>query len=230
MIMSRWGREAGERAWKSPPAGGARRGIVLPVSYTAATRGSARSIFTVRTSSGSFSFMPVDLDTGPILAPEYGFFIRALPRKPVETAAVKPAAVPPPPGMLEAKLTVAGAAGEIAGLRGWGSRRTPMIYANDGKEPAMVGPGAVLILPDDDLPEDLIDPAKAAAMRNAAVAPPRSVVAYPGPELDIAVGWRSPIAGKVSVKAKVADEFTKAEANEQRYMLAATGATANGGR
>ena len=90
--MSRWGREAGERAWKSPPAGGARRGIVLPVSYTAATRGPARSIFTVRTSSGSFSFMPVDLDTGPILAPEYGFFIRALPRKPVETAAVKPAA------------------------------------------------------------------------------------------------------------------------------------------
>jgi hypothetical protein len=61
----------GERTWKSPAAGGARRGIVVPVLYTVATRGPGRSIVAVRTTSGSFSFMPADLDGGPILAPEF---------------------------------------------------------------------------------------------------------------------------------------------------------------
>jgi len=60
----------GERAWKSPAAGGARRGIVVPILYTAATRGPGRSVVAVRTTSGSFSFMPADLDGGPILRPE----------------------------------------------------------------------------------------------------------------------------------------------------------------
>ena len=34
-----------------------------------------RTIVTVRTKSGSFSFMPGNLERGPILAPEYGFFV-----------------------------------------------------------------------------------------------------------------------------------------------------------
>ena len=65
----------GDHTWKSPAAGGARRGIVVPLLYSPATRGAARTIITVRTSAGSFSFQPVDLATGPILAPEYGFFV-----------------------------------------------------------------------------------------------------------------------------------------------------------
>jgi hypothetical protein len=65
----------GDRAWKSPGGGGARRGIAVPVLYTAAARGPGRTIVTVRTSSGSFSFLPADLESGPILAPEYGFFV-----------------------------------------------------------------------------------------------------------------------------------------------------------
>ncbi|MBM4144646.1 MAG: hypothetical protein FJ225_13815, partial [Lentisphaerae bacterium] len=48
----------GPLAWKSPAGGGARRGIVLPVLYTPAVRGPARTILTVRTASGSFSFHP----------------------------------------------------------------------------------------------------------------------------------------------------------------------------
>ena len=36
-----------------------------------------RTIVTIQTKSGSFSFLPADLETGPILAPEYGFFVRA---------------------------------------------------------------------------------------------------------------------------------------------------------
>jgi len=65
----------GKRSWRSAAAGGARRGIVVPVLYTDAVRGPERTIVTVRTNQGSFSFQPADLADGPILAPEYGFFI-----------------------------------------------------------------------------------------------------------------------------------------------------------
>jgi hypothetical protein len=66
---------AGEHTWTSPSSGGARRGVVVPVLYTDAVRGLGRTILTVRTSSGSFSFQPLDLTDGPILAPEHGFFV-----------------------------------------------------------------------------------------------------------------------------------------------------------
>ena len=36
----------------------------------------ARTLLTVRTRSGGFSFQVSDLEQGPILAPEYGFFVR----------------------------------------------------------------------------------------------------------------------------------------------------------
>ena len=65
----------GDQTWKSPASGKVRRGIVVPVLYTPAVRGPARTIITVRTRSGSFSFQPVDAEAGPILAPEYGFFV-----------------------------------------------------------------------------------------------------------------------------------------------------------
>ena len=38
----------------------------------------ARTIVTVWTKSGNFSFLASDLEKGPILAPEYGFFVRAV--------------------------------------------------------------------------------------------------------------------------------------------------------
>jgi hypothetical protein len=65
----------GDRSWKSPAGGNVRRGIRVPVLYTPASRGPDRTIVTVRTTSGSFSFLPLDLESGPILAPEYGFFV-----------------------------------------------------------------------------------------------------------------------------------------------------------
>jgi hypothetical protein len=70
---------AGPRSWKSPASAGARRGIVAALLYTDAVRGPMRTIITVRTGSGSFSFQPVDLESGPILAPEYGFFVANAP-------------------------------------------------------------------------------------------------------------------------------------------------------
>ena len=64
-----------EHSWKSSPSAGSRRGIVVSVLYADTVRGTGRTILTVRTCSGSFSFQPVDLEDGPILAPAHGFFV-----------------------------------------------------------------------------------------------------------------------------------------------------------
>ena len=64
-----------EHSWKSSPSAGSRRGIVVSVLYADTVRGTGRTILTVRTCSGSFSFLPVDLQDGPILAPAHGFFV-----------------------------------------------------------------------------------------------------------------------------------------------------------
>ena len=65
----------GASSWRCRPSGTARRGVVVPLLYTDAVRGPNRTIVTVRTASGSFSFQPVDLAGGPILVPELGFFV-----------------------------------------------------------------------------------------------------------------------------------------------------------
>ena len=76
----------GAAGWRSPAVGNlAARATaqILYVSYadTPVWPGQAkiedvnRTIVTVRTKSGSFSFLPGDCKRGPILAPEYGFFV-----------------------------------------------------------------------------------------------------------------------------------------------------------
>ena len=71
------------------PQGDGRRGLSLSLLYLGTSRWRkawpyngdggdvARTIVTLWTSSGSFSFLASDLEKGPILAPEYGFFVRA---------------------------------------------------------------------------------------------------------------------------------------------------------
>ncbi len=78
---------AGE--WRSAGPGGPRRGISLNLHcigtspWRKAWPGNPkpeflpRTIVTLRTKSGGFSFLAADLENGPILAPEYGFFARA---------------------------------------------------------------------------------------------------------------------------------------------------------
>jgi len=170
----------GPLSWKSPAGGAARRGIVVPVLYTSAVRGPARTILTVRTSSGSFSFQPVDLEAGPILAPEYGFFVLATaqpaPEPKPEPAPVTQKAFPPPAEMLTGKIDAREGATAVSG---WGSKETPSVLAYPGTEPGTLLNGIIKL-------------------------PPRSIAVHPGPNCDVAIGWRSPIAGKVSVKAKVA--------------------------
>jgi hypothetical protein len=79
----------GPLAWKSAPADGPRRGIVVSLACSAMPSGlgpkgadtkrlglrTDQTVVTVSTVSGSFSFLVDDLKTGPILAPEYGFFV-----------------------------------------------------------------------------------------------------------------------------------------------------------
>ena len=77
----------GADGWRSAPIREARRGLSLsllyvgksqdrmPWPYNAEAEDAARTIVTVWTSAGSFSFLASDLEKGPILAPEYGFFV-----------------------------------------------------------------------------------------------------------------------------------------------------------
>jgi hypothetical protein len=79
-------RITGTNSWESRSDGAARRGIALRLLYVgyqdeAVWPGQAniedvnRTLITLRTRSGSFSFLPADLEKGPILAPEHGFFV-----------------------------------------------------------------------------------------------------------------------------------------------------------
>ena len=159
----------GERAWRSPGGGSGRRGIVVPVLYSPAVRGPARTILTLRTSAGSFSSQPVDLRAGPILVSELGFFIRDQAPPRAESPAVPP--ILPANELLKEELN-------DGGVRGWGPKETPVIYAYPADEPLKLLNGAIVI-------------------------PPQTVVAHPGAGLDIAIGWRSLFTGKVNLRAKL---------------------------
>jgi hypothetical protein len=82
----------GSNAWRSRKGMGARRGIRATVLYMGGyhprpgwdwppncpPEDISRSIVTVWTKSGSFSFLASDLEKGPILAPEYAFYVAGL--------------------------------------------------------------------------------------------------------------------------------------------------------
>ncbi len=75
-------------SWRSSGKSTARRGLHLGLLYMGTSRWRAvqpftsqpedvaRTIVSVWTASGNVSFLAADLERGPILAPEYGFFIR----------------------------------------------------------------------------------------------------------------------------------------------------------
>jgi hypothetical protein len=178
----------GPAAWQS--AGGKdvgeRRGVQFRLLYIGDSRWRrvwpyhaqpedvARTIVTVWTSSGSFSFLAADLEHGPILAPEYGFFVRASGIKQPPAGFTAAADTPPPRELLTTKVdTIPG----VPRVRGWSTGQIPWLGANPANEPGVAG--------------DLRIPARCVAM-------------HPLPDRDVAVGWRSPIRGRVSIKASVA--------------------------
>ena len=75
-------------SWRSSGKGSARRGVKLSLLYMGTSKWRkvqpftsqpddvARTIVTLWTKAGNFSFLAADLENGPILAPEYGFFVR----------------------------------------------------------------------------------------------------------------------------------------------------------
>jgi hypothetical protein len=79
----------GAQSWRSSTARGSRRGLRFHLLYIGSApwrktwpyhspeEDVARTIITVWTKSGSFSFRAADLENGPILASESGFFVRA---------------------------------------------------------------------------------------------------------------------------------------------------------
>ena len=210
-----------DRTWTSEKAGRARRGISLRLLYLGSTQNTTvwphhavledanRTIVTVKTRSGSFSFMPADLETGPILAPEYGFFVRATNMRRKELVSNGKSEVPLPEQMLGTKLDAIAGNGMV---RGWGSNATPWWGANATDEPVLVA--------------------------NEITVPAHRVAAHPGGDRDVAVAWRSPIEGTVDISGKVADAQSiggdginwclERESKDGRHVLAA-GAIDRGG-
>ncbi len=179
------GTTVGDRtSWHSSAKAGTRRGVKASLLYmgtskwrkaipfTSQPEDVARTIVTVWSKSGSFSFLAADLEHGPILAPEYGFFVRrtsALPAPaPASAASTAPAL---------ASTLLASKMDNLLGntdLRGWGQAASPWFAVNRGEAATVQG---------------ITFPARGAAM-------------HPGSDCDVAVAWKSPFDGKIGVRGK----------------------------
>ncbi|MCX6872309.1 MAG: hypothetical protein NTW21_00645 [Verrucomicrobia bacterium] len=132
-----------ERSWRSTGKGAARRGMKLSLSYmgtsswrkvqpyTSQQEDVARTIVTLWTQAGNFSFLVADLENGPILAPEYGFFVRRTSQPPSQSATALPVAGIP---LTTRMLSIAGS----ADLLGWGSDACPWFGGNPADKPVAV--------------------------------------------------------------------------------------------
>lgn len=182
------GTTVGDRAsWQSLAKVGARRGVKVSVQYmgtstwrkaipfTSQSDDAARTIVTVWSKSGNFSFLAADLENGPILAPEYGFFVRRTsPRLAPASSQVASSAPARDDTLLDARMD------NVLGntdLRGWGQFAAPWFAANLGEAAAVEG---------------INFPAHGTAM-------------HPGSGCDVAVVWKSPVDGQIAMRGKVTD-------------------------
>lgn len=176
----------GPAAWLSPAGRSPRRGVGFNLNYLGTSRWRkiwpyhaqpedvARTIVTVWTQSGSFSFLAADLENGPILAPEFGFFVRA------DSPAARPAATPSAGQAPLARELLTNRVDTLPGvplMRGWMAQIIPWFAANPLHEEGTAGTLKI---------------------------PARSVAMHPLPGREVAAGWRSPITGRVRARAKVA--------------------------
>ncbi len=125
-------------SWQSSGETTSRRGIKMSLlymgtskwrkeqQYTTQPDDVARTIVTVWTKSGNFSFRASDLENGPILAPEFGFFVRRTSSSPLpregQNATLQ--VIPTP-----LKTRMDSIAGDNA-VKGWGSNDTPWVGTN----------------------------------------------------------------------------------------------------
>ncbi|MCC6126841.1 MAG: hypothetical protein IT426_17900 [Pirellulales bacterium] len=172
-------------SWHSAGKIAARRGVKFSLLYMGTSKWRrvqpyttqrddvARTIVTLWTKAGNFSFLAADLENGPILAPEYGFFIRQT------SESASPAAKALQDRRAQ-RIPLDGKKNAIGGnpnLLGWGSDSTPWFGGN---------------------PTD-----KAVSVQGIAI-PARTLAMHPGPDSNVAVGWRSPFQGQVKIGASVA--------------------------
>ena len=177
-------------SWRSAGNSAPRRGLRASLLYmgsskwrrvqpfTSQPEDVARTIVTVWTKSGNFSFLAGDLENGPILAPEYGFFVRRISDKRFRQPAQSWVDLRTPRILLADKMH------SIAGneaLLGWGSDQTPWFGGNPADQPLTA--------------QGIAFPARRLAM-------------HPGSERDVAIGWCSPIKGAVRIQASLAHAQT----------------------
>jgi hypothetical protein len=172
-------------SWRSAGKSEPRRGVKASLLYLGTSKWRrvqpftsqpddvARTIVTVWTEAGNFSFLAGDLENGPILAPEFGFFVRRI-------SAVEPSQSPASPVDLRTpRIPLTEQMRSIAGngaLLGWGSDQTPWFGGNPTDQPQT--PLAIAF-------------------------PARSLAMHPGAELDVAAGWRSPVKAVVRLQASL---------------------------
>ncbi len=176
----------GPASWVSARNSTGRRGVRFRLLYIGTSRWRKvwpdharaedvpRTILTLWTRAGDTSILASDLEQGPVLAPEFGFFARA-----VSLSAAKPSRLPmPPPAPPAQPLDDAfDRLPGVPGVRGLSIGGMPWFGVHDGERPAREG--------------GLTIPARSAAM-------------HPSPDRDVAAGWSSPIRGHVRVQGKVA--------------------------
>ena len=135
----------GTNSWRSSGEESGRRGVKFSLAYQGTSKWRpvqpfisqpedvARTIVTLWTKGGNFSFLAADLENGPILAPEYGFFVRR-----VDGPSLAQTSAAPDPRVLFTRQMKA-----IAGspeLLGWGDDSTPWFGGNpSGHEVSVQG-------------------------------------------------------------------------------------------
>ena len=102
-------------------------------TYTTQPDDVARTIVTLWTKAGNFSFLAADLENGPILAPEHGFFIRRTSKLIVPKRATTDLRTPMIP-LADKMNSIAG----DARLLGWGSDGPPWFGGNPTDTPVLV--------------------------------------------------------------------------------------------
>jgi hypothetical protein len=173
-------------SWRSAGESGPRRGVSASLLYmgtskwrrvqpfTSQSDDVARTIVTVWTKAGNFSFLAADLENGPILASEYGFFVRRTSEEASRQATWSP------PDLRKPRILLTDRMHSIAGndsLLGWGSDRTPWFGGNPTEQP-LTAQGIAF--------------------------PARSLAMHPGSEYNVVVGWCSPIKATVRIQGSVA--------------------------
>lgn len=181
----------GTNGWRSSGAttttlSGGRRGIRLHLlyqgiskwrkqqEYTTQPDDVARTIVTIWTRAGNFSFLAADLENGPILAPEFGFFVRRVSAQSTPGAGAVRRSPPVVPELLTARMD---SIAQTALLKGWGSNDTPWFGSNPSDQPVST---------------------------LGITMPAHSVAMHPGEFVDVAAVWKSPVRARVTLQGSLA--------------------------